>query len=103
MQFGKIYGWTLIEIPEKPDGNLFDHEYFFIHDDLFDRIQSTRQDRNIIWKFISNEPNENESHSESTEIHDDKIRNKKRSTTKYSTKHIIQRMWQKKLTIEKNI
>ena len=43
-----------------------DHDYFCIHDDLFDRIQSPHQDRNILRKFISNEPNENESQSEAT-------------------------------------
>ena len=48
-----------------------DHEYFCIHDDLFDIIKLNHQDRNIMWKFISNEPNENESQSEATEIHDD--------------------------------
>ena len=46
----------MIGIPEKPDRNMSDHEYFCTHDDLFDRIQSSRQDRNIMWKFISNEP-----------------------------------------------
>ena len=72
-------------MPEKPDGTFSDSEYFFIHEDLFDIIQSTHQDRNIMWKFISNEPNENESQSEATDIHDDKIQNKKRITTKTST------------------
>ena len=43
-----------------------------------------------MWKFISNEPNENESQSEATEIHDEKIQNNKRSNTKYSTKHTLQ-------------
>ena len=47
-QFDKNVGWNLIGIPEKPDGNFSDHEYFFIHDDIFDRIQSTCQDRNIM-------------------------------------------------------
>ena len=59
LQFDKNYGWTLIGIPEKPDGTLSDHEYFWIHNYLFDRTQSTNQDRNIMWGFISNEPNEN--------------------------------------------
>ena len=72
----------LIGITGKPDGTFSDHEYFCIHDDLFGRVQSTRQDKNIMWKFISNEPNKNEYQSESTEIHDDKIQNKKRSATK---------------------
>ena len=57
LEFDKNSWWTLTGISEKPDGNLPDHEYFCIHDDLFDRIKSTHQDRNIMWKFISNEPN----------------------------------------------
>ena len=67
LEFNKNSGGTLIGIPEKPDGTLSDHEYFCIHDDIFDRIQSTRQDRNILWRFISNEPNEDKSHSKATE------------------------------------
>ena len=59
LEFNKTDGWNLIVIPEKEDGTLSDHEYFCIHDDLFDRIQSTHQDRNIMWNFISNEQNEN--------------------------------------------
>ena len=59
LQFDINDGWTLIGIPDKPDGTLSDHEYFSIHDDLFDRIQSTHQDINIMWEFISNELNEN--------------------------------------------
>ena len=59
LEFNKNSGWALIVIPEKDDGNLSDREYFCIRDDLFDRIQSTYQDRNIMWKFISNETNEN--------------------------------------------
>ena len=39
LQYDKTYGWTLIGIPEKEYGSLFDHDYFCIHDDLFDRIQ----------------------------------------------------------------
>ena len=48
LQFDKNGGWKLFAIPENPDGYLLDHEYFFIHDDLFDRIQSTRQDKNLV-------------------------------------------------------
>ena len=59
LQFDKNSGWILIGNPENPDGYLLYHEYFFIRDDLFDRIQSTYQDKNIVFKFISNEPNEN--------------------------------------------
>ena len=58
LEFNKTDGWNLIGIPEKEDGTFSDREYFCVHDDLFDRIQSTHQDRNILWKFISNEPNE---------------------------------------------
>ena len=72
-----------------------DDEYFCIHDDIFDRIQSTYQNKNIMWKLISNEPNENEYPSEATEINDDKIQNKKRSITKESTKNNLQRKRQK--------
>ena len=54
LQFDKTDGWNLIGISEKEDGTLSDHEYFFIHDDLFDIIQSIHQDRNILWRFISN-------------------------------------------------
>ena len=48
MQYDKIDGWTIIGIPEKPDVTLSDHDYFFIHVDLFDIIISTNQDINII-------------------------------------------------------
>ena len=48
LQFDNNDGWNLIVISEKPDGTLSDHEYFFIHDDLFDIIQSNTQDRNIM-------------------------------------------------------
>ena len=48
-----------------------------------------------MWRFISNEPNENESQSEAIEINDDKIQIKKRSITKKSTKHTLQRKRQK--------
>ena len=52
LQFDTNAGCTLIGIPEKPDGTLSDHEYFFINDDLFDIIKLTHQDRNIMWRFI---------------------------------------------------
>ena len=79
-----------------------DHQYFCIHDDLFDRIQSTHQDRNILWRFILNEPNEDEYNSEATEIHNDNIQNKKRTDNKYSTKHTLHRRRQKKVDYRKN-
>ena len=79
-----------------------DHEYFCIHDDIFDRIQSTHQDRNVSWRFISNEPNEDEYNSEVTETHHDKIQNKNRTSDKYSTKHTIQINRQKPVDYRKN-
>ena len=45
LEFYKTDGWTLIGISEKEDGTFSDHEYFCIHDDLFDRIISTDQDQ----------------------------------------------------------
>ena len=60
LQFGKKSGWNLIGINEKPDEYSLDHEYFCIHDDLFDIIQSIHQDKNITLEYISNEPNGNE-------------------------------------------
>ena len=38
-------------IPEKEDGSLSDHEYFCIHDDQFDIIQSTFQDQFFCGSF----------------------------------------------------
>ena len=48
-----------------------------------------------MWRFIYNEPNEDNSQSEATEIHNDKIQNKKRTANKYSTKNTLQRKRQK--------
>ena len=95
LEFDKTGEWTLIGIPEKEEGSLSDHEYFCIHDDLFDQIKSTHQDQMFLWKFLFNELNEDESQSEATETHNDKIQNKKRTANKYSTKHNIQRKRQK--------
>ena len=91
----------MIGIPEKEDGTLSYHEYFCIHDDLFDRIKSTHQDQSFLWKFSYNEITEDESQSEATETHNDKIQNKKRRATKYSTKHTLQRKRQNQSTIWK--
>ena len=79
-----------------------DNEYFFIHDDLFDLIQLTRPDINILWRFISNEPNKGESQSEATEIHNENIQNKKRTANKYSNKHTYQSKRQKIVDYKKN-
>ena len=45
LEFDKTDGWALIGIPEKEDGSVYDHEYFCIHDYLFDIIKSTHQDQ----------------------------------------------------------
>ena len=89
-------------MPEKEYGTLSDHKYFCIHNDLFDRIQSTHQVRKILSRFISNEPNEDESQSEATEINNDKIQNKKRNANNYSTKHNLQKKRQKSVYYRNN-
>ena len=38
LQFDKNAGWKLIGNPEEPGVSLLDHDYFCIHDDLYDRI-----------------------------------------------------------------
>ena len=43
---GDIY--ALIGNPDHPDGISTDHEYFCIHDDLFDRILETDKNSDII-------------------------------------------------------
>ena len=57
---------------------MYDHEYFFINDDLFDIIQSTHQYNNISLNIISNECNKNYSQCDAMDISDDKICKKKR-------------------------
>ena len=73
-----------------------------MHDDLFDRIKSTHQYQIVLWKFSFNKLNEDESQSEATETHNDKIQNKKRTANKYPTKHTIQRKIQKKVDYRNN-
>ena len=48
----KGYGYALIGNPGFPDGSSTDHEYFCIHDDLFDRILATEQDSDITLNLI---------------------------------------------------
>ena len=55
---------------------------FYIHDNIFDTVQWNNQDNNIRLKFIFNEPNENESQCEETEIFDDNIQNKNKTINK---------------------
>ena len=85
----------MIGILDKPGGTFADRENFCIHDNLFDRIQSTNQDKNIVLKFISNEPNKNDSQCEVIEICDYKIQKKKSNINNKSTEHTLQRKRQK--------
>ena len=39
LNFDNTDGWNFIGIPEKEDGTFSDHEYFCVHDGIFDRIQ----------------------------------------------------------------
>ena len=102
LEFDKTAGWDLIGIPEKEDGILSYREYFCIHDDQFDRIKSTYQDNFSLWKFSFNELNEDESQSEATETHNEKIQIKKRNANKCSTKDTIHRKRQKPVDYRNN-
>ena len=55
INFVKGDGYAWIGIPDHPDGSSTDHEYFCIHDDLFDRILETEQDSNITLNVIHRE------------------------------------------------
>ena len=65
---GDVY--DLIGNPDHPYGTSSDHEYFCIHDDLFDGILENDQNSDIILKVIHKEPslssiNDNRSYSTS--------------------------------------
>ena len=72
-----------------------DREYFFIHGDIFDIIQSNRQDKNISLNIIPKEPNENDSQCDTTEICDDKICKKKMYFSNNTPRNTLQRNRQK--------
>ena len=55
LQFVKGDGYALIGNPYHLDGNSTDHEYFCIHDDLFDRTLEIDQNSDIILKVINKE------------------------------------------------
>ena len=59
-----------------------DHETFCIHDDIFDIIKPTCKDKNIMLKFIPNEPNGNEFLSVATYMCCDKSQKNKRTISK---------------------
>ena len=48
IHFVNGYGYALIGNPDNPDGTSTDHEYFFIHDDLFNIILETEQNSDVI-------------------------------------------------------
>ena len=56
INFVKGDGYALIDNPDHPDGNPTDHEYYCIHDDLFNRILETDQNYDITLKVIQKEP-----------------------------------------------
>ena len=56
IHFVKGYGYSLIFNPDHPDVTSIDHEYFCIHDELFDRILETDHTYNIILRLIKKEP-----------------------------------------------
>ena len=56
----------------------------------------------FLWDFSYNEITEDESQSEAIETQNEKIQNKKRRATKYSTKHTLQRKRQKPVDYRKN-
>ena len=56
IHFVKGDKYDLFGNPDDPYGTSNDHKYFFIHDDLFDRILETDQSYAIILKVIHKEP-----------------------------------------------
>ena len=47
------YKFASIGDPDNPYGTSTDHEYFFIHVDLFDRFLETDQNSDIVLKVIN--------------------------------------------------
>ena len=56
IHFVKGDRYALIGNPYLPDGTSTDHEYFCIHDNLFDRILETDQNSDITLEVIHKEP-----------------------------------------------
>ena len=52
IHFEKGYGYALFSNPDHPYGTSTYHEYFCLHDDLFDRILETDHNYDIIFKAI---------------------------------------------------
>ena len=56
IHFVKVDGYALIGNPYHPDETSTYHGYFFIRDDLFDRILETDQNSDIILRVIYKKP-----------------------------------------------
>ena len=91
LQLDKNYVWNLIEIPDELNGSMFYHEYSCIHEDIFGRIQSYHQEKNISLNIISNEPNENGSKRYATEICFAKICKNKSTFVNNKPRHTLHR------------
>ena len=93
IHFVKGYGYALIGNPYHPYGTSTYHEYFCMHDDLFDRILETDQNYDIILKVIHKEPT-----FSSINVKISNSRSEKNSMSEMVTpRHRLQRKRQKKV------
>ena len=53
--FKRNKGWNLIGIPYEPDVTMNEDELFFAHENVFDTIQATHQDKTFQLDIISKE------------------------------------------------
>ena len=93
IHFVKGDGYALIGNPDHPDGTSTDHEYFCIHDDLFNRILETYQNSDIILKVIHKDPSFSSINENST----DSRSNMRSRLEMVSPRHYLQRKRQKKV------
>ena len=93
INFVKGDGYDLIDNPDHPYGNSTYHEYFCIHDDLFDRILETDQNYDIALKVIYKEP----SFSSINIKISNSISNKNSMSEMVTPRHHLQRKRQKKM------
>ena len=93
MHFVKGEGYALIDNPDFPDGSSTDHDYFCIHEDLFDIILATDQDSDISLNLIHRETS-----LPSINVKISSQRSEKSSLTEIVTpRHHIQRKRRKKM------
>ena len=86
----KNIGRNLTIIPDEHNSLTSYHEYFCIHDDIFDRNQSTRQANNTSLNIASNEPNKDDSQCGSIDIFDYNICKKNKLFINNVPRHTIQ-------------